>query len=75
MTGKVESTRPAGHELLITRSFDAPVSLLFRIWAQRERMIRWSARSGNRESACGCQNSPPSSGTGNTWRSASRLAT
>jgi hypothetical protein len=24
MTGKAENARPAGHELLITRSFDAP---------------------------------------------------
>jgi uncharacterized protein YndB with AHSA1/START domain len=30
-----------GHELLITRSFDAPVSLVFRIWESREHMIRW----------------------------------
>lgn len=46
MTGKAESARPAGHELLITRSFDAPVSLVFRIWAQREHMIRWWGPQG-----------------------------
>jgi len=44
MTGKAESARPAGHERLITRSFDAPVSLVFRIWAQREHMIKgWNS--------------------------------
>jgi uncharacterized protein YndB with AHSA1/START domain len=31
----------ADDELLITRVFDAPVALVFRIWAQREHMIRW----------------------------------
>jgi uncharacterized protein YndB with AHSA1/START domain len=31
----------ADDELLITRVFDAPVSLVFRIWEQREHMIRW----------------------------------
>jgi uncharacterized protein YndB with AHSA1/START domain len=46
MTGEAESARPTGHELLITRSFDAPVSLPFRIWAQREHMIRWWGPQG-----------------------------
>lgn len=31
----------ADHELLITRTFNAPVSLVFRIWEQREHRIRW----------------------------------
>lgn len=31
----------ADDELLITRTFDAPVSLVFRIWAERQHMIRW----------------------------------
>ena len=31
----------ADDELLITRTFDAPVSLVFEIWAKREHMIRW----------------------------------
>lgn len=28
-------------ELLITRTFDAPVALVFRIWESRDHMIRW----------------------------------
>ena len=33
---------PAGsHELLITRTFDAPRELVFQIWETREHMIRW----------------------------------
>jgi uncharacterized protein YndB with AHSA1/START domain len=31
----------ADDELLIVRTFDAPVSLVFRIWEKREHMIRW----------------------------------
>ena len=31
----------ADDELLITRTFDAPVSLVFQIWAERDHMIRW----------------------------------
>lgn len=41
MTAGVEAERLADHELLITRTFDAPVALVFRIWEQREHMIRW----------------------------------
>lgn len=29
------------NELLITRSFDAPVALVFRMWSEREHMQRW----------------------------------
>ena len=31
----------ADDELLIVRTLDAPVALVFRIWAQREHMMRW----------------------------------
>lgn len=35
-------TRPlADNELLITRTIDAPVALVFRIWESREHAIRW----------------------------------
>ena len=35
-------TRPlADDELLITRTFDAPVALVFRIWESREHAVRW----------------------------------
>ena len=35
------SRKPADDELCITRVFDAPVSVVFGIWAKREHMIRW----------------------------------
>jgi uncharacterized protein YndB with AHSA1/START domain len=31
----------ADDELLITRVFNAPVALVFRIWEQKEHMVRW----------------------------------
>ena len=40
MTAQAEA-RTADDELLITRAFDAPVSLVFRLWEEREHMIRW----------------------------------
>ena len=39
MTAQAE--RLADDELRITRTFDAPVALVFRIWEERERCIRW----------------------------------
>jgi uncharacterized protein YndB with AHSA1/START domain len=29
------------HELLITRTFDAPVALVFQLWKERDHMIQW----------------------------------
>jgi uncharacterized protein YndB with AHSA1/START domain len=37
------STRP---ELVITRIFDAPPSLVFKAWTEREHLIHWSAPHG-----------------------------
>ena len=31
----------AQHELIITRTFDAPRALVFRAWTQAEHMVRW----------------------------------
>jgi uncharacterized protein YndB with AHSA1/START domain len=39
MTAQAEHV--ADDELRITRTFDAPVALVFRIWEDREHMIRW----------------------------------
>ena len=39
----------ATHELLITRIFDAPAALVFRIWEQPEHMMRWL---GPKDFAC-----------------------
>jgi uncharacterized protein YndB with AHSA1/START domain len=41
MTGPISGKQLSDDELLITRTFDAPVSLVFRIWEQRDHMIRW----------------------------------
>jgi uncharacterized protein YndB with AHSA1/START domain len=35
------SARPADDELLITRTFDAPASLLFALWSEPEHMKQW----------------------------------
>lgn len=47
MTARVEPM--ADDELLITRSFRAPVALVFRAWEEREHRIRWW---GPREFVC-----------------------
>ena len=41
MTAEPNTRKVADDELLIVRTFDAPVELVFRIWAEREHMIRW----------------------------------
>jgi len=41
MTKPTSGKKLADGELLLTRTFDAPVSLVFRIWAEREHMMRW----------------------------------
>ncbi len=35
------TTATAQHELVITRTFDAPRALVFRAWAKAEHMVRW----------------------------------
>lgn len=46
MAAKASAGKPGDNELLITRVFDAPVSLVFRIWAEREHMMRWWGPEG-----------------------------
>jgi uncharacterized protein YndB with AHSA1/START domain len=41
MTQTTGTGKPAEHELSITRTFAAPLPLVFRIWQEREHMIRW----------------------------------
>ena len=41
MAPPIETVALADDELLITRTFDAPVSLVFRLWEVREHMMRW----------------------------------
>jgi uncharacterized protein YndB with AHSA1/START domain len=49
MPARAANASLADDELLITRAFDAPVSLVFGIWATREHMIRWL---GPKDFAC-----------------------
>ena len=39
-------TKPVERELVITRVFDAPRSLVFEAWAKPEHMVRWWGPSG-----------------------------
>jgi uncharacterized protein YndB with AHSA1/START domain len=41
MTARAKPEPLADHELRITRTFDAPVSLVFHIWETAEHMIEW----------------------------------
>lgn len=41
MTVMSETRRLGDDELLIERTFDAPAELMFRIWAERDHMVRW----------------------------------
>ncbi|MGF1623842.1 MAG: SRPBCC domain-containing protein [Alphaproteobacteria bacterium] len=41
MSARADARQPADDELLIVRTFDAPIALVFRVWEQREHMIRW----------------------------------
>jgi uncharacterized protein YndB with AHSA1/START domain len=42
----------AGLELLITRTFDAPRSLVFKAWAEPERMACWAGPKGFTMTSC-----------------------
>jgi uncharacterized protein YndB with AHSA1/START domain len=42
MAATATATRPtAQHELIITRTFDAPRALVFKAWSAPEHMVRW----------------------------------
>ncbi len=41
MDARTDSKEISDDELLIERTFDAPVALVFRIWEDRDHMIRW----------------------------------
>ena len=42
MAATATATRPtAQHELVITRTFDAPPALVFKAWSAAEHMVRW----------------------------------
>ena len=66
MSAKAE-TLLGDDELLIVRTFDAPVSLVFRLWEKREDMMRWMgpgispARASTSTSARAVRGGPASS--------------
>lgn len=41
MTVRTDKKALRDDELLIVRTFDAPVALVFRIWEERDHMVRW----------------------------------
>lgn len=41
MTAHIDPSKLRDDELLIVRTFNAPVALVFRIWEERDHMIRW----------------------------------
>jgi len=43
---RVAAGDPAGHELVITRIFDAPRALVWKAWTERERMVQWWGPKG-----------------------------
>ena len=45
-TVRGEAGRAGGFELTITRTFDAPASLVFEIWGEREHMRQWLGPTG-----------------------------
>lgn len=40
------AARSTQSELVITRIFDAPPSLVFKAWTEREHLVHWSAPRG-----------------------------
>jgi uncharacterized protein YndB with AHSA1/START domain len=41
VNAKAESEKEGGFELSISRSFDAPVALVYKLWTQRAHLLRW----------------------------------
>lgn len=46
MDAQAEARTLSDEELFITRVFDAPLALVFRIWEDRDHMIRWLGPEG-----------------------------
>lgn len=44
--GREEATEPREQELVITRVFDAPRTLVFKAWTERERIVHWFGPKG-----------------------------
>ena len=52
MMATVEAKRPVNRELVITRIFDAPRSLLFKMWTDPEHMAQWWGPRGFTNPVC-----------------------
>jgi uncharacterized protein YndB with AHSA1/START domain len=52
MTATVDAKRPANRELVITRIFDAPRSLVFKMWTDSEHMAQWWGPRGFTNPVC-----------------------
>ena len=63
MAANTDPSRSGGHALSITRTFDAPVSLVFQIWREREHMQQWLGPSGFRCTSLSLDFRP-----GGSWR-------
>jgi uncharacterized protein YndB with AHSA1/START domain len=46
------ATRSAERELVITRVFDAPRALVFKVWTEPERLVRWWGPEGFTVPSC-----------------------
>ena len=46
MAQRTEALKLRDDELFITRTFDAPLSVVWRMWQDREHMVRWWAPEG-----------------------------
>jgi uncharacterized protein YndB with AHSA1/START domain len=57
------ATESAGRELVITRIFDAPRSLVFKAWTQPEHLMRWWGPHGYTTTSCEMNLRP-----GGAWR-------
>jgi uncharacterized protein YndB with AHSA1/START domain len=52
MTATVDAKRPANRELVITRIFDAPRSLVFKMWTDPTHMAQWWGPRGFTNPVC-----------------------
>jgi len=47
-----DTQNPEGHELVITRTFDAPRELVWRAWTDPEHFMRWWGPEGFTSPSC-----------------------
>jgi len=52
MAAKAGATKPAGRELVITRVFDAPRELVWKVWTEPAHLMRWWGPKGFTSPVC-----------------------